>query len=332
MKFHMRLEFREVIDKIVSDTWTGMSGGIPHEPDYIARLVLKGTPEFHQIISSYSYIWNNVSTVGVFCHQSPMVQYTDGNAVRRCELGDILWCHFHTDINGNIFRNALLFQSKMSDSISLNTAYDDTQLKLYREWPQFEYYRSGALNGQVRNILPKQPHAGAQYMAIDNHNPILPQVGINSAHPIDCFPIGITSIVPELYADTPLESELVRFLFWGSGRPFDSHSDRNNSDEWTKVVWDLLRNGMSRAFNRRRAGFNNSPRIWRGKSQMDGMLAFTGKGADLSSGIGDDFYNEFKGIFSSDNGGIENDNYFPKDENNDGAPSIIIFKTTETKG
>jgi hypothetical protein len=331
MKDEIRLDFRKVIDKVVFDAWAGLPAG-PHEPDYIARLVLEGTPEFHRVISSYPMIWRKVATLGVFCHQSPMVKYTDGTIDRRCELGDVLWCHFHTDIQGNTFRNALLFQSKMSDTEILNIPYDDTQLKLYREWPEYEYYRSGALNGITRHLKPSQPHAGAQYMGIDKRSPTHPHVGIDTHYPYLFFPIGTTTITPKLLVDTPLELELTRFLFWGSGRSFDPYNKRNNSDEWTKIVWDLLKNSLGRAFNRRRAGFNNSPRISRNKSNMDGMLAFMGNQRDSFSAFGSDFSAEYQGLFSNDGGDSNKQNYSPEDNDKGGSPSIIIFVTNESEG
>ncbi|MES2394864.1 MAG: hypothetical protein V4549_02625 [Bacteroidota bacterium] len=331
MKRLLQINFRNVINQAVIEAWRRVPSG-PHEPDFIASLVLSGTPGFHNAIIATSGIWSKVNTVGVFCHQSPMVKYMDGVTERRCELGDVLWCHFHTNKEGDTFRNAILFQSKMSATLTPAIHYNDTQLKLYREWPQYEYCRSGSLNGQVRNLLPKQPHAGAQYMFIDNSPITNPSLGVQNLNPYTTFPIGTTTISPLLLGNTPLELELVRFLFLGSGRSFDSYRNRNASDEWTKIIWDLLRNGMSRAFNRRRAGFNNSPRISRYKSSMDGMLTFTGSSDDISSGLDGEFYNEYKDLFSSDDGGNKENNYTPEDKEGGGAPSIIIFRTNESKG
>lgn len=331
MKVHLQVNFRNVINQAVIEAWRRVPSG-PHEPDFIASLVLSGTSGFHNAIVAVPGIWNNVNTVGVFCHQSPMVKYMHGVTERRCELGDVLWCHFHTNREGNTFRNAILFQSKMSNTISPIIPYDDTQLKLYREWPQYEYYRPKTLNGQIRNLLPKQPHAGAQYMFLNSSPLTNPFLGIHFLHSNKIFPIGTTTVTPLLLGDTPLECELVRFLFFDSGRPFDSYFDRNTSDEWTKIVWDLLRNGMSRAFNRRRAGFNNRPRISRNRTNMDGMLAFTGSFDDIGSGSDSEFYNEYKDLFSSDDGGNQENNYTPEDKDDGGAPSIVIFRTNEGKG
>jgi hypothetical protein len=334
MKRVLQRKFRHVINDVMVDSWNRITPpSHPHEPDIIANLVLRGTPGFHRAIATTRGFVGAVNTVGVFCHQSPMVKYTEAGIDKRCELGDVLWCHFHTDRDGKIFRNAILFQSKMSNTIEPAIPFNNIQLKLYREWPQYEYYRSGRLNGQTRNLMPKQSHAGAQYMLIDDRPLNNPLVGIYSPYSNLIFPIATSTVSPKIIGDTPLEFELVRFLFFGSGRTFDSYFNRNTSDEWTKIVWDLLRNGMSRAFNRRRAGFNNSPRISRNFSEMDGMLAFTGNANELSDGIGSDFFSEFQDLFSSDNGGNrKDDKYELKDSEDGGAPSILIFRTTESKG
>jgi hypothetical protein len=43
------------------------------------------------------------------------------------------------------------------------------------DWPEFEYTNSSFLNGCRRSVTPKSPHAGAQYLLIDDrplHEPM----------------------------------------------------------------------------------------------------------------------------------------------------------------
>lgn len=333
MKHGLSIKLRNEINSVMINTWKLTHPVTPQEPDFIAQLVLEGTPNFHKAISSFNNIWNSINTVGIFCHQSPKVEYQDGKSKKQCEIGDVLWCHFHTDLNGYTFRNAILFQSKMDNTVTPKISYNDTQLKLYREWPKFNYTSPKRLAGQIRDLIPKQPHAGAQYMIIDKRRPSNPHVGTHDTS-ILTFPIGTTSVTPKLIADTPLENELTRFLFFESGKPFDSYKNKNHSDEWTKIIWDLIRNGMERAFNRRKAGFSNSPRISKNKKDMDGMLTFTSNLKDLNNAFGDELYNEFQDIFSFENeGGDNNINYSQKLIENDesGSPSILIFITSESE-
>ncbi len=331
MKRRLQSDFRSAINLSMIDAWTRVPGG-PQEPDFVASLVLHGTPLIHNaIVANAGGLYNSVNTVGVFCHQSPMVTYADGGVNRTCELGDVLWCHFHTDQAGYVFRNALLFQSKISRAANPHIPYNDTQLKLYREWPQFSYTRAGTLNGQIRNYLPKQPHDGAQYMIIDGR-----RINLGSGRLDPLFfrpnPMRTSTVTPLIYADTSLQAELVRFLFWGSGKPFGGWNEGGPNDVWTKVVWDLLRNGMQRAFNRRRAGFNNEPRITINSSDMDGMVAFKGATYEFKADFEDSFYDEFEKLFANSDGGknnVENNELINKD---DGAPSIVIIRTNEKKG
>lgn len=322
MKFELMQDFRNIINQTMINTWNTTIGR-PHEPDYVANLVLYGVPEFHSVISAYTNVWRNVSTVGVFCHQSPLVKYS--GAENGCELGDILFCHFHKNIQGDTFRNALLFQSKAQPTNDLQIPYNDTQLKLYREWPQFKYTRPTNLIGQSRHLIPSLPHAGAQYMLIDN-NPLT----VSSFHPFFEFPIGTTTVVPGLIADTPLETELVRFLFFSSGRQFDSYNNRN-TDEWTKIVWDLLRVGMERAFNRKRSGYVNAPRISGGATNMDGTMRFVGSTDDVIPAFDSDFMKGLNDFLNSDIKNPKDGKYKPEDGEDGGAPSIIVFVTEESK-
>ncbi|GAI15023.1 unnamed protein product [marine sediment metagenome] len=70
-----------------------------------------------------------------------MVRFS-GMRQEYCEVGDLLWCHVHTDSDGDVIRNAILYQAKKTSlqpyTIS-GRALD--QLNLYTKWPQFTYIK-----------------------------------------------------------------------------------------------------------------------------------------------------------------------------------------------
>ncbi|MBF0539258.1 MAG: hypothetical protein HQL03_13500 [Nitrospirae bacterium] len=86
------------------------NGAPPQEPDFVASLVLNATKTLSQ---SWNPIFGThgikVGITGVYCHQTPIVKFDSGT----CELGDLLWCHIHTDkINQRSIGNAILYQAK----------------------------------------------------------------------------------------------------------------------------------------------------------------------------------------------------------------------------
>jgi hypothetical protein len=84
----------------------------PEEADLVASLVLTGTRildiGWREILAPYKI---KIAVTGIYCHQSPMAQFS-GMRKNYCELGDLLWCHIHTDLKGDIVRNAILYQAK----------------------------------------------------------------------------------------------------------------------------------------------------------------------------------------------------------------------------
>jgi len=125
------------------------AGGVPgqgvpnNEIDFVAAAVLGGVPAvasaWQPILAQHGI---QLSITGVFCHGSPMVEFTDAaNSVRRCELGDLLIVV--DEITGRVIsdRRAVLVQAKMASS-SGAVAIQGTarvQLELYRTWPIFRF-------------------------------------------------------------------------------------------------------------------------------------------------------------------------------------------------
>jgi hypothetical protein len=231
----------------------------PAEPDFVAMLMLVGVPYIAEAlkerIKEHGF---SCKVSSVFCHQRPEVKIsTTGEG---CELGDILIVHRHYDNRNNISRsNSLLLQAKLSSGGRYKVPGKERhQLKLYRDWPEFKYVRSGPkLNGTTRNIEPKLPHSGAQYLLIDdgrNEMDASPRPRCSEHHCMGVWPADET-----LYPHVSLSHELWRFFLGLSGRRFFDKL-ASDSSQWSRLVWDLLDHGRNFVFNRKNVGVQNEPR------------------------------------------------------------------------
>lgn len=232
------------------------SGLRPEEPDFVASLVKHGVQE---IKLALDIVFNGtgiqVSTTGVFCHQSPMVKFKHNGTNFRCELGDVLFVHIHKDKAGFVQRNALLLQAKMTESSVLSKAIpaaEQHQLALYQHWPKFTYdMKGGSLHAKHRTVTPQSRHSGAQYLLIDKG---LQFAGTKLA--AGEYPMAIWMAETPLYTSLTFGNTLFDFLTMGSGRIF---SERSTAKGWSMVVWDLIENGLKKGFTRKRTGHVSTP-------------------------------------------------------------------------
>lgn len=253
----------------VVDVWQRTNK--PQEPDFIAAIVLTTVPYWSAYVNAlFSAYGIRMSVLSVFCHQTPKVKYTLNGKLNTCEVGDLLFVHFHKDKSGFVYRNALLYQAKMSSTEPYQVPNSERhQLELYKQWPLIEYVHSGRLNRKQRDVLPKMPHLGAQYLLIDDRGPKHPVSGV-AGFP-GTFPYGSCIASDLLFIRNELAVELFQFLQLGSGKSF-VENNAVNIDGWSSLVWDLIEAGMQKAFNRKQAGYSNSPRIsgW-DAAQIDGV-------------------------------------------------------------
>lgn len=223
----------------------------PQEPDYIAALSTKFIKDFFNILvtvfPNYEF-----SVSGVYCHQKPVI---DINMNKKPELGDILFVYVDRKQNGEKILNSLLLQAKISNTPWLRIQPSERhQLELYKKWPEFTYCRAGALNGEKRNILPKTINDGAQYLLIDGDpltNGIVDRNGM--------FPMGCAVPDDVLCINDSLSQELINLLKFKSGRTFDSNP-YSTEDDWSKMIWDLLRIAAFKCSKRRNAHLESFPR------------------------------------------------------------------------
>ena len=269
---NLKAAFEHAIRVAVHETHTHSSEA-PRESDYVAMLTLESNPYIAAALRyAIAHLDITAAVSSIHCHRRCQVRYGDNAEI--CELGDVLLVHFHTGTDGRVERrNALLLQAKRISRDSLTITEDDrAQFDLYRFWPNFKYERSGPrLNGQQRDIRPKNWHTGAQYLLIDDSriSGLSGSLGIPGSWCMAVWPP-----MPQLYARDSLADILVRFLVGANGRPFGSIADC--SDGWSQVVWDLIERGESLLDEQHRAGVEDQDR--------DGELR-TDVGYVLSEGI-----------------------------------------------
>lgn len=241
-----------LIEKAILDTVIWITNRCkPQEPDYVAALSTKFLKEFFNILVAV-FPEYDFSVSGVYCHQKPIV---DINLDKKPELGDILFVYADRKHDGKKVLNSLLLQAKISNHPWLRIHPSERhQLELYKEWPEFTYHRAGYLNGEKRNILPKTINDGAQYLLIDN-NPLTN--GIFSREGM--FPMGCSVPDDILCINDSLSKELINLLKFKSGRTFDSNP-YSTEDDWSKMVWDLLRIAGFKSSKRKNAKLGSFPR------------------------------------------------------------------------
>lgn len=228
----------------------------PEEPDFVASLVKCGVQQIKLILdSAFAGSGIQVTTTGVFCHQSPMVRFKHASKSQRCELGDILFVHIHRDKAGFVQRNALLLQAKMTEPSVIQKSIpkaEQHQLALYQYWPTFTYdMKGGPLNGKSRTVSPHVRHPGAQYLLIDS-DPVFGRPAI----PAGTYPMAVWMAETPVYTTVTLGSAFFQFLMMASGRQF---SEKSGATGWSKVVWDLIENGLKKGFTRTRTGHISTP-------------------------------------------------------------------------
>lgn len=223
----------------------------PQEPDYVAALSTKFIKDLFNILVAVFPNYD-FSISGVYCHQKPIV---DINLNKKPELGDILFVYVDRKLSGERILNSLLFQAKISNYSCLKVHHSEMhQLELYRSWPEFTYYRAGCLNGKTRNVFPKAINGGAQYLLIDD-NPLTN--GIYDGRGM--FPMGCAVPDDILCVNDSLSEELINLLKFKSGRTFDNNP-HETEDDWSKMIWDLLRIAAFKSSKRKNARMESFPR------------------------------------------------------------------------
>lgn len=214
------------------------------EPNIVAQMVKVLPGEIKNALASI-LPGKQIAAGGAFIHQKPLAHFIMIPCPKSPEIGDMLIVCREIRASGTVY-NALLLQAKcVKNPVLANVSKSDLhQFKLYSEWPEFEYRRAGALDGQPRDVLPKSITQGAQYLLIDKSSP-----GDMLTATVDNPVCG-----SKLFARS-----LASVLSFDLGRTFDAYP----LDGWSRMIVDLLWLTANSVFNRRNAGFVNEKR-WNG--------------------------------------------------------------------
>lgn len=216
----------------------------PHEPDIVAAILSRLPNDLYNSLTTY-FPNDKFRVSSMFCHQKPTVDI--GLSVNP-ELADLLIVIAVQSNDGTEKYNSLLLQAKKSKKDTLTVAItEEHQLKLYTEWPDFKYHRAGLLNGVERKITPKVASNGAQYLLLTG-----------KCDSGACLKSAFAE--KHLSASKSLSDVLIDMLRFSSGRSFEGFSDKT-SDDWTKMIRDLMTINSSRTFTRKHCGIMLGDRV-----------------------------------------------------------------------
>jgi hypothetical protein len=255
------------------------SGAEPGEPDFVRGVFDASIP---MLDTGLPFLFKgsgiSVTTCGVFCHQSPIVELfgTSAKHGNRCELGDILFV-FTFRHGSTVARNALLLQAKLEKHRQLmsygivDVGDGGPQFVLYNQWPPFRYVRGLTGTRSVQGGL----HRGAQYAFFAYDRRYLRPYWLH-AH---------AAMASNHTVAAPLGGELFDVLTGQSGRPFSDRATAANGNDWDRVIWDLLDITAQRTFNLRSSKSKNAPRgssnVVRGSIEPPYLMRFaSGLSAD----------------------------------------------------
>ena len=214
-------------------------GRAMQEPDYTAAI----TTEFIPLMARHSRVLGNAKIGGSFIHQRPQATFVmNGNHETR-ELGDLLVLCRRT-VQGRSIYNAALFQLKMASPAPYKMITNQgelAQLYLYTDWPQFRL-----TNGNDYDIYPKTVSQGAQYMFVTPNRWVI-----------------YTHSMPQAKMRNSTSLSFGRFIYdfvrWQNGRSIADEANKN-SDEWSRLIWDILENNAKSCFKRKNVGLNQQQR------------------------------------------------------------------------
>ena len=204
------------------------------EPDYTAALSI----EFPRLLNETG-AFPNVRFGGCFIHQSPMVTFSSSHFARRCELGDLLVL-LRKRTKDDIRYNAELVQLKKLDRspIVLGDDGDLKQLYLYEKWPEFTM----STTHEKYDVFPKTVTQGALCCIIKQN----PEFMLYMAEPMSTMEYSSEMTFGRFIRDA---------IHWQTGRTI-SDEKHKDSDEWSRLIWDLIHRSAIIKFRRRNIGYH----------------------------------------------------------------------------
>lgn len=281
-------------------------GNQVQEPDFVADLCLYWTKD---LITILRLILTNPSTqiniTSVFCHQKPLADFGKKPIP---EIGDILFVFNYKNKRKPLI-NSLLLQAKKTSKSKFIISPEDTQLDLYENWPKFELKRANNLSGKKYDIYPKTVTQGAKYLLIDP-NPLM-TYRINGTFTYGCaIPASLITLNSEF------SDELIDFLEFRNGRMISEKT--NSTEDWSKMVWDILEITKNKMTKRNNIGLSRFPRNI--SQKLDGCHFI-----DLST-ESDSFYSDIIDNLRKDGSDKER-----SDLDNGGGVSTIFIEVIENE-
>ena len=109
---------------------------------------------------------------GVFCHGSPMVDFSTGVVPTRCELADMLVVVDRLSGSRSFIRTASLVQAKMARAagrVKLTGRSSVKQLGLYQAWPSFTFTNAAIYGTHSYQLVPSGGGIPGWFGVIDRH-------------------------------------------------------------------------------------------------------------------------------------------------------------------
>lgn len=235
---YIQFHIENGIRRCMNDTCLGHPCRNPQEPDFVAELVNRLPWYIYKTLRKYVPNYQYAIS-GIFCHQKPLANH---GGVKKPELGDILVVYIEENKYAVKKCNALLMQAKKVNKVPYIVPNGEThQLKLYEEWPKFKLERAGALNGTEIDIQPKTLNSGAQYLLFQK--PYIYEEMVCCAYPDK-----------KLFTEKKLSDQIIDLMKFFTGRTFLFKQDSTCNDDWTKLIWDLIRISGVSIYNRRLIG------------------------------------------------------------------------------
>lgn len=241
---NIKSDIANSITRSMNAAFSKSTSGNPQEPDFVAELVDGIPQDIYNSLKVYAPHYK-YAVSGIFCHQKIFANY---GGVKNPELGDILLVYIEENKYSVKKCNALLMQAKKVHKVPYKVSSAEVhQLKLYEEWPKFKLVRAGVLTGKEIDVQPKTLNTGAQYLLFQS--PYKDEKKVCCAYPDK-----------ELFLEKKLSDQIVDLMKFLTGRTFLYEEDSTCNDDWTKLMWDLIRISGVSTYNRRASGRVDEPR------------------------------------------------------------------------
>jgi hypothetical protein len=213
----------------------------PTEPELVAGVFAVGLADLAQRLRTVA---RDVRLAGVFCHARPMATKCS-DSKWKCEVGDLLVVTRYDD-GAKVENRALLLQVKKPPVKFATSGTAVRQVELYEHWPPVKIFNT-------RRDVHQAPHRGAQFSFWN----------VCRAVESSCPECRWDERIPGDRLQAALADELAEVIVGGGGRRFLDHRDVTASgDDWSGLVWDLLKQSLNKAWSVARRRQSGGSRTW----------------------------------------------------------------------